>query len=73
MKLSIPVIAFFVLAILHHDFWNWDNSNLVFGFLPAGLGYHALYSVVAATFWALIVKFAWPSHIEEWAEQTDAE
>ena len=40
------LIVFVVLAILHQDFWNWDNKNLVFGFMPVGLAYHALYSLV---------------------------
>ena len=44
------------------------NSDLVFGFLPKGLAYHAGYSIVAAIFWALVVVFAWPTHLEEWAE-----
>ena len=67
-----PTIAFLVifilLAILHQDVWNWDNDRLVFGFLPMGLAYHAAYSLIAAAFWALVIKFAWPTHLEEWAD-----
>ncbi len=62
------LIVFVVLAILHQDFWNWDNKNLVFGFMPVGLAYHALYSLVAASFWAIVMKVAWPTELEEWAE-----
>ena len=58
-----------VLAILHYDFWNWDNRSIVFGFLPIGLLFQALISIGAAVAWALVVKFAWPTHIEEWADQ----
>lgn len=58
-----------LLAILHYDFWNWDDRSLVFGFMPIGLFFQALISVGAAVAWALVVKFAWPTHIEEWAEQ----
>lgn len=58
-----------VLAILHYDFWYWDDRSIVFGFLPIGLLFQALISVGAAIAWALVVKFAWPSHIEEWADQ----
>ena len=57
-----------VLAVLHQDVWNWDNADLVFGFLPVGLAYHAGYSVVAALFWAVVVKFAWPEKLEQWSE-----
>ena len=70
MKRSTLVflVVFIVLAILHQDFWNWDSKSLVFGFMPIGLAYHALYSLVAATFWGIVMKFAWPTELEEWAE-----
>ncbi len=58
-----------LLAILHQDFWLWDNRTLVFGFLPIGLFYHAIFSIACATVWAMAVKFAWPSHLEEWADE----
>lgn len=53
------------LYLLHQDFWFWNAARpLVFGFLPVGLFYHALYSLaVAALMWAL-VRFAWPAHLE---------
>lgn len=60
-----------LLAVLHHDFWFWDSKTLVLGFLPIGLAYHALFSFAAAGVWALAVKFAWPTHIEEWADEFD--
>ncbi len=75
MKKTTPVfiVVFIVLAILHQDFWNWDNPKLVFGFMPIGLAYHALYSLVAVAFWAIVMKFAWPTELEEWAEGGDGE
>lgn len=62
------IIVFVVLAILHQDSWNWDNKNLVFGFMPVGLAYHAGYSIMAAVFWGIVIKVAWPSELEEWAK-----
>ena len=56
-----------LLALLHQDFWWWDDPTPVLGFLPIGLAYHALYSILAAVVWALAVKFAWPSEVEVWA------
>ncbi len=51
--------------VLHQDFWNWKQSEpLIFGFLPIGLAYHAGYSILASILMALLVKFAWPSHLE---------
>lgn len=53
------------LAILHQDFWWWDTDYAVFGFLPVGLGYHVLYSLMAAALWACACAFAWPRVLEE--------
>ncbi len=60
-----------VLAVLHYDFWYWDDRTLVFGFLPIGLAYHALYSLAAGLVWYLAVRFAWPEELEAWADETD--
>ena len=60
-----------LLAIIHQDFWWWNNKTLVFGFMPLGFFYHALFSCMAAGVWAMAIKWAWPSEIEEWAESVD--
>ena len=57
-----------VLVVLHDDFWWWDDPTLVFGFLPIGMAYHIAFSVAASALWFAAVKFAWPCHIEEFAE-----
>ncbi len=68
-KTSVVFLLIFVaLAVLHQAAWNWSSSNLVFGFMPVGLAYHALYSITAALFWGIVIKFAWPDDLEEWAE-----
>ena len=59
------VVALF--ALLHWDFWLWDDKSLWFGFLPAGLAYHAVYSLCAGGLWLVYIRVAWPDHIEEWA------
>ena len=56
-----------VLLILHYDFWFWSDRSVVFGFMPVGLFYQALISVLAGVSWALVVKYGWPTWIEEWA------
>ncbi|NIP84493.1 MAG: DUF3311 domain-containing protein [Planctomycetales bacterium] len=61
-----------VLAILHQDFWFWDSDTLVGGFLPIGLAYHALYSVVAAGLWALAIGIAWPHHLEALVDESSS-
>jgi hypothetical protein len=66
-KLKPILLVLLVAAVyaLHQDFWNWRKSHpLVFGFLPIGLAYHAAYSVLAAGMMAVLVRFAWPKHLE---------
>lgn len=60
-----------ILFILHQDFWLWDDKWLVMGFLPVGLFYHAMFSIVASVTWVIANKFAWPVEIEEWADGGD--
>lgn len=62
-------VAGIVLFILHQDIWWWDKAEpLVFGFIPIGLAYHSFYTILAACLWALAIRFAWPHHLEEFAE-----
>ncbi|HWY74852.1 MAG TPA: DUF3311 domain-containing protein [Verrucomicrobiae bacterium] len=65
MKRFLLLLIVVVVYLLHQDNWNWKNSDLVFGFLPVGLAYHAGYSILAAVMMAVLVKFAWPKHLEE--------
>jgi len=60
-----------MLVVAHHDFWWWDDRTLVLGIIPVGLAYHAAFSIAAALLWALACRWAWPSHIEEWAQESD--
>ncbi len=54
-----------MLYALHQDFWFWRSAHpLVFGFLPVGLAYHAGFTLAAAALIALLVRVAWPSHLE---------
>lgn len=66
MKVPILCAAIAAFYALHQDFWNWNRVEpLAFGFLPVGLWYHVLYSIGAATVMALLVRFAWPEHLEK--------
>ena len=65
-KVFFLAVLIIGVYLLHQDFWNWKTAEpLVFGFLPIGLAYHAGYSVVAAVLMAVLVKFAWPRHLED--------
>ena len=67
MKRTILLTLLIVVVyVLHQDFWNWKKTEpLVLGFLPIGLAYHVAYSIVAAITTALLVRCAWPKHLEE--------
>ena len=63
MKSILLALLVMAVYVLHQDFWNWRNTSLV-GFLPIGLAYHAFYSILCAAMMAILVKFAWPEHLE---------
>lgn len=65
-------LAVMVLFVLHHDWWWWSDRHLVFGFLPIGLAYHAVFSLAAALLWVTAIRFAWPAELEAWADETVA-
>ena len=73
MKRILLVIAVLVLYVLHQDFWFWRSARLVFGFVPIGLFYQGCFSVAAAFLMWLLVKFAWPHHLEQEIEQQKTE
>ena len=62
-----------LLAVLHYDFWYWDDTSLLFGFMPIGLAYHAVFSLACVGVWFLAVTLAWPRELEEWADVGDEE
>lgn len=65
-KTLLLTLLIAAVYLLHQDSWNWKSADpLVFGFLPVGLAYHAGYSILAAIMMAVLVKFAWPKHLEE--------
>ena len=62
------MLSLLVLAVyaLHQDFWFWRTAEpLLFGVLPAGLWYHAAYTLAAALLMWLLAKVAWPAHLEQ--------
>jgi hypothetical protein len=71
MKRIVLVIAVIALYVLHQDFWYWRSARLVFGFVPIGLFYQGCFCVAAALLMWLLVKFAWPDHLEQEIEQQE--
>ena len=63
-----PFLTFIFLLILflRHDYWNWDTPGyLLFGFVPIGLWWQALVTILASIMMWLMVTLAWPAHVEE--------
>ena len=66
LKTFILTALVAVVYVLHQDFWNWKEAYpLVFGFLPIGLAYQAGYSILASALMAVLVRTAWPKHLED--------
>ena len=70
MKLVIWILVA-ALIIAHHDFWNWEDDQILFGFMPIGLVYHVGISIAAALVWAFACTFAWPKSVDEFDELPD--
>lgn len=67
------ILAVAALYVLHQDFWFWRVARpFVFGFIPIGLFYQMCFSAAAALLMWLLVKYAWPSHLEEEVEHQEA-
>jgi hypothetical protein len=54
-----------VILALRHDFWNWTSPQPLLGFLPVGLWWQAGVSILACVMMGLMVRWAWPQHLEE--------
>jgi hypothetical protein len=66
MKRAMLAAIVVVLYALHQDFWFWRTARpLVFGFIPVGLAYHACYTLATALVMWILVKYTWPSHLEQ--------
>ena len=64
--LLLLTLAGLIILVLRHDYWNWDTPYpLLFGFLPVGLWWQGLVSLLAAGLMALMVRLAWPQELED--------
>ena len=61
----ILTLIFLLVLFLRHDYWNWNTPGyLLWDFLPIGLWWQALVTVLASIMMWLTVTLAWPSHLE---------
>ena len=61
-----------LLLILHQDNWLWDNSKLLFGFMPITLLFHAGISISAGIVWYLATLYCWPAELDQASPTDDA-
>jgi hypothetical protein len=65
MRSRLAIAAVALLYVLHQDFWFWHDARpLVFGFLPVGLFYHAVFTIACSGALWLLVAATWPHHLE---------
>ena len=73
MPRILLVLVVALLYVLHQDFWFWRTAHpIVFGFIPIGLFYQGCFSIAASLVMWMLVKFAWPSHLEREVEQGES-
>jgi hypothetical protein len=71
MKKLLLLLLILAVYAAHQDIWNWSKPDpMIFGFLPAGLAYHAAYSIACAVLMAILVKTAWPKELEDTKESS---
>jgi hypothetical protein len=74
MARILVAVAVVALYVLHQDIWFWRTPYpLVFGFIPIGLFYHGLFCVAASLVMWLLVKYAWPTHLEQEVDQPQSQ
>lgn len=54
-----------MLLVVHQDNWLWDNSTLLFGFMPVTLLFHAGISLAAGVVWYLATLYCWPTELAQ--------
>ncbi|MEM0896973.1 MAG: DUF3311 domain-containing protein [Verrucomicrobiota bacterium] len=64
MKILVAAL-FLIMLFMHQDFWWWEDDSLVLGFMPIGLAFHALFSVLCAVLGGFAILTIWPKELDE--------
>ena len=65
MKRLTPIVLVVAAFGLHQDTWYWGSSTpLLFGVLPPGLWYHALYALGCGALMWYLTRAIWPTHLD---------
>ena len=66
MSRLLLILLVLVFYALHQDIWFWRTIRpIAFGVLPVGLFYHAVYTFLISLLVWLLVRVAWPAHLED--------
>ena len=66
MSRLLLILLVLVFYALHQDIWFWRTIHpIAFGVLPVGLFYHAVYTFLISLLVWLLVRVAWPAHLED--------
>ncbi|MBK5297844.1 MAG: hypothetical protein JJE40_11855 [Vicinamibacteria bacterium] len=65
MRRFLPFLLVGLAFFLHQDAWYWNAATpLVFGVLPPGLWYHALYALASSALMWYLTRAIWPEHLD---------
>jgi hypothetical protein len=72
MKKLLLALLVVLLYLLHQDYWHWRVADpVVFGLFPIGYFYHLVYTIVVTVVMWLLVRLAWPGHLEPQDEEEE--
>jgi hypothetical protein len=72
MKKLLLALLVVLLYLLHQDYWHWRVADpVVFGLFPIGYFYHLVYTIVVTGVMWLLVRLAWPGHLEPQDEEEE--
>ena len=65
MRVTASALTLLALFLLHQDLWFWRQARpLVFGALPIGLFYHAVFTLAISLVMAVLVRLLWPAGLD---------
>ncbi len=65
MRRFLLVLLVLIAFFLHQDVWYWTEATpLLFGVLPPGLWYHALYALACSGLMWYLTRAIWPAHLD---------
>jgi hypothetical protein len=66
MTRTLAILCLAAFFALHQDFWLWRDAHPLFlGVLPAGLTYHAVYTLVACVVVSVVARAAGVQEAED--------